>query len=218
MKLIYILILCFVGINANSQNDTLYLRKDHVLLNGIEFNRVNQNHERTGIWINYSISELYSYFEMASGFDLESDVECHWYTEFTNKYKPLNKNEKEGYRVIISERLDTSFNDKRYHIKAEDIYSKVPPESYYIVDRGKYENDKKIGEWIYYYESGAIKKIINYKEDRPVKSYEIYRENGTIMLFVKKVGGQKWEISKFFESGELIESEVYNLEDFQMLY
>lgn len=218
MKLIYFLILSFVVINASSQNDTLYLKKDHLLLNGIEYNRVNQNLERTGLWINYSISELNSYFEMASGFDLESDVDCHWYTEFTNTYKPLDENEKDGDRVILSERIDTSFNDKRYHIKAVDIYSKVPPESYFITDRGKYENDKKNGEWIYYYESGVIMKIINYKEGRPAKSYEIYRENGTLMIFAKKMGGQKWEISKYLESGELIESEIYNLEDFQMLY
>ncbi len=155
-------------INANSQNDTLYLNRAYIVLNGIKCNRLDKDNKRTGNWIIYALKDEITLMATASGYDPESKVGVHTYTDVTIKYRALNESEKEGDTIILKERLDTSFNDKRYYIRSEELHSRIPPGKYYIVAKGIYERGYKTGVWTYYYETGKIWKEIEYKNDFPI--------------------------------------------------
>jgi hypothetical protein len=206
------------ALNANSQNDTLYLNKDHILLNGIRYNRISEDFKRIGSWINYGIKHDFSISECASGYDTKTYVNCHRYTNVTIKYRQLKDSETEGERIILKEILDTTFNDKRYHIKAEEIHSKIPPEVYYIVSKGMYENGKKSGIWTYFYQSGIVRKVINYNKSIPTESFKIFRENETLMLSAEKISSSKWKISKYSEEGIIIEIKTGPIEEFKKIF
>jgi len=161
--ILYILIL--FSTHAYSQNDTLYLNKANIILNGVKYNCLNRDNERTGNWIVYGLKDEVSIMTTGSGYDSVSMVDVHTYIDVVVRYRALNELEKEGERIVLKEKLDTSFNDKRYYITIEEIYNKIPPDKYYIVGKGKYERGHKTGVWIYYYESGKIWKEIEYKDD-----------------------------------------------------
>jgi hypothetical protein len=162
-SIIYCLIIFCIG--ANAQNDTLYLYKAYIILNGIKYNRLDQNNERTGNWIVYALKDEVSIMVTASGYDPESMKDVHSYTDVIIKYRALNESEKEGDTFKLEERLDTTFNDKRYYIRSEEIHCKIPPDKYYIVAKGLYDRGQKEGVWTYYYESGKTWKQIDYMND-----------------------------------------------------
>jgi len=218
MKQISIICLILFALNANSQNDTLYLFNDHIQLKGVKYNCMSENLKKTGSWIDFGIYYGSGVLECASGYDPESNVDCHWYTNSSIIYRPLKENEKEGFQIITSTELDTSFRDKRYYIKAEEIRSKIPAEEYFIEAKGKYDNGKKTGLWTFYYKTGVVRKRINYNNDIPVESFKVYRENRTLMMNLEKINNSKWKLSKYSEKGNIIELKIVSIEDFKMLY
>jgi hypothetical protein len=218
MKEIIIIILVFCSLVAKSQNDTLYLKKNCIQFQGVKYNFLDDNLNKIGDWIEYGESQNLMLLECASGYDSESDVDCHWYTNVTIKYRPLEIGEKDGMRIVKSEKLDTSFMDKRYHIEAEEIQSKIPPDSYYFKARGKYDFNKKSGRWTYFYQTGKILKEIIYKNDLPDKSFKIFREDGTLMISVDKIDNTHWEIAKYSELEKLKETQTGKIDEFKILY
>lgn len=218
MRQIFIFFIVLLSMNANSQNDTLYLNENHFLLKGVKYNHLNSDFKRTGSWIVYGIKQDLFSVSSASGYDTETMVDCHWYTNVTMKYRLLKDTEREGEIKILKERLDTTFNDKRYHIQAEEIHSKIPPEVYFIVAKGKYENGKKFGIWTYYYQSGIVRKVISYNNNIPIESFKIFRENETLLLSLEKLSISKWKISKYSEEGIIIETKMGPIEEFKMFF
>jgi hypothetical protein len=166
MRQFIIYILLLFCLKVNSQNDTLYLHRAYLILNGVKYNRLNKENERIGNWIVYGLKDEITIMATASGYDSMSMVDVHSYTDVNIKYRALEESEKEGETVFLKKRLDTTFNDKRYYLQTEEIHSKIPPDKYYIVARGIYEKGKKIGIWTYYYESGKIRKVEEYKNDQ----------------------------------------------------
>lgn len=217
MKQIVIIAFVFCSLVVKSQNDTLYLKKDCILFKEVKYNCVDENLNKTGSWIEYGENQS-SIIENATGYDAESEVDCHWYTNVTIKYRPLEIGEKDGMRLIKREKLDTSFMDKRYHIEAEEIQSKIPPDSYYFKAKGKYDLNKKSGRWTYFYQTGKILKEIIYKNDLPDKSFKILREDGTLMINVEKIDNIQWKVSKYSELGKLKETQIGQIDKFKMLY
>ncbi|PIQ35181.1 MAG: hypothetical protein COW63_01655 [Bacteroidetes bacterium CG18_big_fil_WC_8_21_14_2_50_41_14] len=218
MKQIFIIILVLFSYIAKSQNDTLYLKKDCILLRGDKFNHFDDNNKKTGDWIEYGIKKDLIISECASGFDDEANVDCHWYTFATINYRPLKTGETEGLRIIKSKTLDTSFGDKRYHIQAEEIQSKIPGNIYFINAKGKYENDKKTGKWTFYYDNGNILKSVNYKNDLPNESFSIFRKDGTKMINLEKIDDILWKISKYSDNEKLVETIIDSINEFKPLY
>lgn len=218
MKQIIIIVLVLCSLVAKSQNDTLYLKKDYILFQGVKYNCVDENLNKIGNWIEYGENQNLIILESASGYDAESDVDCHWYTNVTTKYRPLEIGEIDGMRLIKSEKLDTSFMDKRYHIEAEEIQSKIPPDSYYLKARGKYDVNKKSGRWTYLYQTGKVLKEIIYKNDLPYKSFKIFREDGTLMINVEKIDNMQWQVAKYSKLEKLIEIKTGQIDEFEMLY
>jgi|SRR5690554_695313 len=220
MKQITIIILILFSVNANSQNDTLYLRRDHIVFRGEVYNKTNSNQEKTGKWINYNtnFSIVPILAECASGYDMESGMDCHWYTDGTYVYRPLMKGEEEEIRIIKKESRDTINGSIYVTIKADIIRSKIASDAYFIDSEGVYLKNQKCGLWRYYYETGEKLKTIEYLAGIPIKSYSIYRRDGSVMLHVEKQNDSTWIVSKHKENGEKFEEKSGSIEDFKVLY
>ncbi len=220
MKQILIISLVLFVIKANSQNDTIYLKSDHIIYRGEAFNKTNSNNGKSGKWINYEIKFFIIPFlsECASGFDTESGMDCHWYTDGTYVYRPLKVGEKEETRIIKKKSCDTINGSIYTNIKADIIRSKIAPDAYFISSEGSYKKNKKSGLWKHYYESGEKLKTIEYIDGIPFESFYIYRRDGSIMISVKKQNDSTWLVSKHSKSGEKFEEESCSIKDFQALY
>ena len=218
MKQMFIIILMLFSFLAKSQNDTLYLKEDCILLRGNEFNRFDDNYKKIGDWIDFGIKKDIIISECASGVDVEANVDCHWYTHATINYRPLKTGEIEGQRIIKSETLDTSSRDKRYYIQAEEIQSKIPTNIYFIKAKGKYENNKKTGKWTFYYDNGNILKSIKYKNDLPDESFCVFRKDGTKMIYLEKIDDIQWKITKYSDDEKLVETKTDSINEFKLLY
>jgi hypothetical protein len=220
MKQILIIILILISVKANSQNDTLYLKTDHIVFRGEVYNKTNNNEEKTGKWINYKTNFFIVPIlaECASGYDSESGMDCHWYTNGTYVYRSLKDGEKEETRIIKKERSDTINGSIYTTIEADIIRSKIAPDTYVITGKGSYLKNKKNGLWNYYYETGAKLKTIVYLAGIPIESYSIYSRDGSVMLHVEKRNDSIWVVSKHKESGEKFEEKSGSIEDFKVLY
>lgn len=72
-------------------------------------------------------------------------------------------NMKQGYWIISGEmRKDTAYAASS------------------IIEKGSYENSRKIGLWKRYYPNGNVQSIINYVNGRPKGEYQIYYKNGQV--------------------------------------
>ena len=219
MKQILIIILILISVKVSSQNDTLYLKTDHIVFRGEVYNETNSNKEKTGKWINYK-TNYYTVpilAECASGYD-KSGMDCHWYTNGTYVYRALRDGEKEEIRIIKKKSCDTINGSIYTTINAEIIRSKVAPDEYFLSSEGIYLKNEKSGLWRYYYETGEKIKTIDYLAGIPIESYSIYRRDGSVMLHVEKRNDSKWIVSKHKESGEKFEEKSGAIEDFKDLY
>jgi len=215
-KLLLILILIISTINCYSQNDSLYLEQEYVLLNGVKLNQIEKAGEKTGEWIQYDWN--YPDNIIPLNFLLASGDGFHEYSTTSITYRPLNENEHNGIRLLLSERIDSTKADLYYHTKYMEIRNIIPPDLLCIKNRGNYSNGLKHGIWNYYYCSDSLKKRIKYSEGKPDSDYEIYREDGTVMVELSKINDSVWEVSKYTKEGELIEIISDEIEKFEMLY
>ena len=80
-----------------------------------------------------------------------------------------------------------------------------------IVEKGKYENGRKVGVWISYFPNGKIKAEIRYINGRPKGPYKTYYENGQIeeqrnWALNKQTGNFK----RFYENGQVAQDFTFN--------
>ncbi|WP_289056171.1 hypothetical protein [Carboxylicivirga marina] len=219
MKQIFITSLILFALKATSQNDTIFLKSDHLVLKGEVYNKTNENEEKIGNWINYEFKSIMPLLvENASGYDIESGMDCHWETYGTYVYRALNIGEKEETRITKKKSCDTIRGSIYYSITADIIRSKIAPDAYFISSEGSYKNGKKSSLWKYYYETGTELKRIEYLNGFPIESYSIYRKDGSVMIHVEKQKDSKWLVSKYSKSGKKFEEKSGSIEDFKGLY
>jgi len=220
MKQILIISLILIAVKANSQNDTIYLKSDHLILRGEVYNKTNSIKEKIGKWVNYEINFFIIpvLSECASGFDIETGMDCHWYTNGTYVYRALEVGEKEETRIIKKESCDTIKGSIYTRYEADIIKSKIAPDEYFISSEGIYIKNEKSGLWKYYYENGENLKAIEYLAGIPIKSFSVFRKEGSIMLSVEKQNDSTWLVSKYSKKGTNLEEKSGSLKDFKDLY
>ncbi len=86
-KFIQIVIYLLWVISCYSQNDTLYLECDHIVLNGKILNEINQDGKKEGEWMEYDFTE--SRYNISS--IMGSGENIHIYSDQYIEYKPLSK-------------------------------------------------------------------------------------------------------------------------------
>ncbi len=215
-KILSLFILVHLAITSNAQNDTLYLESNHLLLNNIRLNRSNYNGDRIGEWIEYEIDliKVNSNLESTCG----SGDNFHIYTETIEEYRTLREHEYNGILITIDSNTDT-IDGVLYHDRVyKKILNRVPYDFYNIIGRGFYKNNKKEGDWKYYHKSGNLLKSINYCNGIPCKDFEIYRDDGSLMMSVSKADNDNWIITKYSSNREIIESLIGAIIDFKILY
>ncbi len=203
-----------IATNSYSQNDTLYLEKEFVLLNEKKFNKI-EGVKQVGEWINYGMKALNiiddnEWLGSGDGF--------HTQVKYVFEYRALNKDEYYGIRYLISEKIDTIDGELYYDSDYLEIRNKIPSELYYIKGKGAYRNNKKIGKWNYYYQSGRVLKSIIYENGLPVNNFRIFRENGSIMIELIKINQTDWSITKYNEAGIKLDTFTNKTDQFKMLY
>jgi hypothetical protein len=214
--LLTILFLIFWTFESYSHNDTIQLFDNHILIGGHEYNRVI-NGAKQGPWIDFTINNDEFSISNASGYDRNGN-NVHWYTMTQMEFRPLRTMEKEGEIQVLTEKVDTTFGDRRYDISALSIHSRVPPDKYYVTAKGNYRNDLKTGKWTFYHNSGSVRKEIEYSNGLPTSGYKIFRENGDLMIDVIRLNNTDWNICRYSEKGKLLDCELKKIDEFRPLY
>ena len=217
MKQLLLLTLIFISLKANSQNDTIYLKADHLIFRGEVFNKINSSGEKNGKWINFEINDYSILSECASGFDIGTGMDWNGYTNGTYVYRALKVGEEEETRIIKKESCDTVNGAIYTRIIAEIIKSKIAPNAYFISGEGMYLNNRKSGLWKYYYESGEKLKTIKYWDGIPSEGFYVFRRDSSIMLSIQKQNGSTWIVSKYHIDGERFEEKIGSIKDFEEL-
>lgn len=201
-------------VNCYSQNDTLYLECDHIVLNGKILNKINQEGKRDGEWKEYDFTE--SRYSITS--EMGSGENFHFYRDQYIEYKPLSNGEHNGMYKRTSHHFDTIDGVLYSYSEVIIFLNKIPPEDYYISSRGIYKNDLKEGKWNYYYSSGTLIKSILYKSGEPVKSYKIYDENEKIKAKMKRNNKTTWTAIQYSPEGKKLRKITNEITHFKMLY
>lgn len=212
IKFLTLLIALTMSMRIIAQNDTIYLMKNHIILNDEIYNKIDSSGKKTGKWINFTIDN--SIIELTLG----SGENVHSYDESIIEYRALEKDEYFGMSTLISEKVDTIDNVLYYDSKYLEIRDKVPEDLYFITSIGDYNSDKKQGLWNYFYESGNIKKTIYYLNGLPNKEFEVYRDDKTLMIEMSKTKDRLWEVKKFKSNGTLIDTQIGDIEKFKIIY
>ncbi|MFZ7132261.1 MAG: hypothetical protein ACOWWR_07880 [Eubacteriales bacterium] len=218
MKRIFVICIVLISFNAYSQNDTIYLRSDYLILKGDTLNKINSQKERIGKWIKYEINDYYGFSELASGFDNETGMDCHWHTYGNYVYRALKAGEKEESRIIRKEEIDTIKGSIFHDLKVDLIRSKIAPEDYSIISEGKYRNNKKHGTWKYYTKTGKNSKTIKYQNGLPIESFNIYRNDGSLMISAEKQKDSLWIVAKHSKEGKRFDIKKDSIKNFPLLY
>ena len=211
MRVIIIIIVFFNGLFVYSQNDTIYLEKDHLILANQKFNQKNISGQKEGRWLLYSLNDNQSITIIDWDGDLWSGSETIY-----NKYRPLEKNEHNGMRKVIVEDVDSSsyYIEATYHI----LYSKIPKSCYSIMATGEYYQNNKIGTWTYFHENGVVSRKITYENGLPAQSFNMYRKDKSLMMSFEKLTEGIWNVCRYSENEELINEELQNIEGFVSIY
>lgn len=215
--------LCF------SQNDTIYLHQNYILLGTEKLNIVKNGGSKTGKWVDYewvfrndSIIEVNGastiYFDTSIYEASTSHIPVRINRVYHVEYRPLKEGEYERIRILQSEKTDTIKNRLYYKQKYKEVRSKIPPDLYRIKGIGNYKNNLKHGAWEYFYRTGESKKKIIYENGIPKCDFNTYRENGTLMIRFVKVNDSVWEVSKYNENEVVFETIRDKLENFNGLY
>ncbi|MDX2360968.1 MAG: hypothetical protein QNK23_09190 [Crocinitomicaceae bacterium] len=108
--------------------------------------------------------------------------------------------------IDTNDYINVNETNSGYHIEYRSDSTKF--------SEGQYEDDRKVGLWIYYYEDGiSVKRKITLKNNRPDGLFEIYWQNGHIKesgTFARnKYSGSR---TRYFESGCVNYEALYNNE------
>ncbi|MCW3787088.1 hypothetical protein [Plebeiibacterium sediminum] len=211
MRVIIIIIVLFNGLFVYSQNDTIYLEKDHLILGNQKFNQKNNTGQKEGRWLLYSLNDNQSITIIDWDSDLWSGTET-----IIDEYRALEHKEYNGMRTMIVEEVDSS----RYFIKAtyHIINSKIPGCCYCIKATGEYCKNNKIGTWTYFHENGVVSRKITYEKGLPAQSFNMYRNDKSLMMSFEKLTEGIWNVCRYSEGGQLINEELQNIEGFVSIY
>jgi len=193
-------------LNARSQNDTIYIKRDSILLLGNYYNRVVDG-SKTGLWVEFHASGI---FEIVGCHDDGPGL-------ITCKYSYKNLiNKTAGYdTVIVEKEIHGELITYTEYVK---YFNKIEPENYVIIGRGQYQKNYKHGTWTYYYKDGNIKSKINYQDGIPINDFDILYSSGSVKITVKNIKGSKWNVCTYLPDGHLIECEDYLIENINFLY
>lgn len=97
-----------------------------------------------------------------------------------------SENRKQGYWIINGQmRKDTSFSANS------------------TIEKGRYENGRKVGVWTRYYPNGNIQSKITYANGRPKGSYEFYYSNGQLEEKSSWNRNKNYgEFKRYYENGQ----------------
>jgi hypothetical protein len=210
-QLITILIILFIANICKSQNDTLYIEDNYIILNGKKRNQI-ENNVKNGMWVEYELGDIPVSFILGSGDDI------HFYDLVEPEYRALKENEYSGIEYVLSSKCDTIDNVIYCDETSVKIENRIPPDVYIISGKGKYDHDRKENLWTYFHTNGEIRKEIFYVKGLPYSSFNIYRSDKSILLKVNKINKTDWEICKYSESGEQIDCETKSIDNFKELY
>jgi len=210
-QLITILIILFFSNICKSQNDTLYIEENYLILNGKKWNQI-ENNIKNGMWLEYEIDDPNITFGSGSGDNF------HVYELIKAEYRSLKPNEYYGIKYTISSKCDTVNEVIRCREHSIEIKNKIPSRLYSIVGKGKYDNHKKENLWTYFYPDNVVKKVIFYVNGLPFNSFNIYRNDKSILMKIKKINETEWEICKYSESGDILDCEINSIEEFKELF
>lgn len=146
---------------------------------------VYTNNKRTGLWQSF-------YEDGARKGEIDYKDDYGRYTEYYHSGKVYAEGPKSGVRNVGHWRF---YDETTGMLQLE----------------GDYENGKKHGEWITYYNSGKVAVRGSYDQDVPVGKWEYYFEDGTISSAGEYLGGQKngyW--SSFSADGKLLSEITYD--------
>jgi len=210
-QLITILTILVFSNICKSQNDTIYIEDNYILLNGKRMNVV-ENNVKNGMWIEYEITDVPFVFSMGSGDNF------HVYDLIRTEYRALKPNEYYGIKYTLSSKCDTVDNVVYCDENSVEIKNKIPSKVYYISGDGKYDNNKKENLWSYFYPDKTVRKEIFYVKGLPYNSFNIYRQDRSVLMKIKRINETEWEICKYSKSGEILNCEINRIEEFKELY
>jgi hypothetical protein len=155
-----------------------------VLLNNVKYNQTNKSGKRIGKWIQFEL--CYPNNCVPLNISLACGDGFHEYRTTYLKYRPLKDNEYNGSMQRISEKIDTINEELYYKTEYIEVRCKIQPGFFCILGEGEYRNGLKHGKWKYFYSSGILKKNIEYRKEKPISNYKIYREDGSVMIELNK--------------------------------
>ncbi len=80
-----------------------------------------------------------------------------------------------------------------------------------LLAKGKYENSKKVGEWITFYSDGEIMYVDNYKNNLKEGKSNGYYKNGAVMFKYQYANGCRVGVAlQYYSNGTLMEELTYN--------
>lgn len=213
-KLIQIAISLLWMLSGYSQNDTLYLKCDHIVLNGNILNKINPEGKKEGEWMEYDFTESrYNIIDIMGSGD-----NVHFYGTLYYEYRPLSNDEHYGMHKMTSYQVDTIDGVQYIHHVEIELRNKIPPEYYYISSKGRYQNNEKEGKWNYFYISGTLIKSIVYQNGLPIKSFKIYNENKKIKAKIKRNNETTWTAIQYSPEGRKFRKITNEITHFKMLY
>lgn len=211
MRFFSFLVLVFSGLSAYSQNDSIYLFSDHLILGGKKANMV-VNNSKTGFWIDYILTPT----ALTSVILKDSAQNC--YHKIQKEYRPLEESEMDGLMILLPQFTDTLIDGNSCFKVFKKITNKFSARDYRVTAQGSYFNNLKDGYWEYFHANGQLAKRIHYTKGLPDASFQVLREDGTISLDVQRVGENEWEICKYSDMLRKIGCKHQKIDEFKALY
>ena len=95
--------------------------------------------------------------------------------------------------------------------KDDELVKTISPEDFVITFFGIYKNDKKEGVWKAYHANGTLWKEAFYKNGRITGNFKYLYDTGKPQMLGKQISETLYEVSKFDEQGNLINSREYHI-------
>jgi hypothetical protein len=211
MKLWFIPLFILLSGYATARNDTLYLFKNFMVLEGKPCN-LNSSIGKTGLWIDYILTEI------GSAVTIAKDTVENCYCKIVPNFRPLAPDEFCGMLQLVEDRSDTVVNGIHCFKIFKSISNTLPPEAFQVLSLGNYMDDMKNGDWEYYHKNGQLAKRIHYSKGLPDTGFQILRNDGTISLEVKKLNDEIWEVCKYSDTLRKVGCKRQKIEEFKALY
>lgn len=194
--------------NCLAENDSIFFREDYILFQNKKYNKFEDG-KKSGAWLEYDFFPDLSFSVTPS--ILEN-------IRVKDVFRPLKNDEFNGIKILVNSTTDTINDLIVYNITYHRVFDYISPDKFYITAKGQYKNNKKSGDWVFFYMSGEIKKKITYANGLPLNDFKIFRENGSIMLDIIKLSRDTWEVCRYNELGEKISCEIKVLDEIKELY